>query len=92
MLYSEQIRAARAMLKITAAELAEMTGLALITIQRMESNNEFLKKASMETVNKIKDALEKKGIKFLSPQEKDNIDGVGTRYFPSQNEKIVKNK
>ncbi len=84
MLYSEQIRAARSMLKITAAELAEITGLALITIQRMESNNEFLQKASMETVSKIKNALEKKGIKFLAPQEKDKIDGVGVRYFPDK--------
>ena len=66
MLYSGQIRAARGMLKISAAELAKEAGLALFTIQRLEKEDKALQKASMETVAKIKKTLQNKGIKFLN--------------------------
>jgi len=87
MLYSEQIRAARSLLKITTSELAEITGLAAITIQRLESDNSAITKAAYGTLDKIKTALEEKGIKFLPPQEKGNLAGVGIRYFPVENKK-----
>lgn len=80
MIASSQIRASRAMLRISASQLAEATGLALFTIQRLERDDAAIQKASMDTIVKIKNYLEKSGIKLLSPKEKNGrYYGVGLR-------------
>ncbi len=71
----EQIRAARALLKWSARELAEKVGLGLTTIQRME-NEAGLESALNKNVNAVKKALEEGGVEFIP----ENGGGAGVRF------------
>jgi hypothetical protein len=46
-----------------------------------KTDENAIKKANNDTITKIKEALEDKGIKFLSPKERGSLDGVGVRLF-----------
>jgi transcriptional regulator with XRE-family HTH domain len=64
MITAEQIRAARAILRLEQVTLAEMSGLSVETIKRLERQSGTLQ-ATQETVDRIKKALELAGIEFL---------------------------
>ena len=64
MISGEQIRAARALLGLSASELAEASGVGWATIQRFESQNGVPASRS-GTLERIKDALEDRGVEFL---------------------------
>lgn len=64
MLAAAQIRGARALLGISATELAEASGVDLRTIQRFESVAGVPKSRS-GTLTRIKETLENAGITFL---------------------------
>ncbi len=81
MLFSAQIRAARALLGISQDELAKISDISSFTIKKMEISQENLDNANQKTVKKIKNALEKRGIRFLQPKENGGISGIGVRYF-----------
>jgi transcriptional regulator with XRE-family HTH domain len=63
MLTSDQIRAARALVRWSARELAEKADLSLPTIQRLEAA-EGVPSTSVQTLISIKAALEKVGVEF----------------------------
>ena len=63
MLTSEQIRAARAMLRIEQRDLAEKSGVSLETIIRIERTPGQIS-AYTGTVDKLRRALESAGIEF----------------------------
>jgi transcriptional regulator with XRE-family HTH domain len=63
MLTSEQIRAARAMLRIEQRELADKSGLSLETVKRIERTPGPIS-AYTCTVDKLRRALESAGIEF----------------------------
>lgn len=63
MLTSEQIRAARAMLRIEQRELADKSGLSLETVKRIERTPGPIS-AYTGTVDKLRRALESAGIEF----------------------------
>jgi transcriptional regulator with XRE-family HTH domain len=63
MLTSEQIRAARAMLRIEQRELADRSGVSLETIKRIERTPGPIS-AYTGTVDKLRRALESAGIEF----------------------------
>ena len=63
MLTSEQIRAARAMLRIEQRELADKSGLSLETVKRIERTPGPIS-AYTSTVDKLRRALESAGIEF----------------------------
>jgi transcriptional regulator with XRE-family HTH domain len=63
MLTSDQIRAARALVRWSARELAEKADLSLPTIQRLEAA-EGVPSTSVQTLIAIKAALEKMGVEF----------------------------
>jgi transcriptional regulator with XRE-family HTH domain len=65
MLTSEQIRAARAMLRIEQRELAERSGVSLETIKRIERIPGVVS-AYTSTVAAIQSALEAAGIEFTN--------------------------
>ncbi len=69
---------------MSALELADISNVSAGTIRNLERSDEAIKKASLDTVSKIKAALEKKGIKFLNPSEQEDgsLSGYGVRYFP----------
>ena len=60
----EQIKAARAMLGITAAQLAKISGVGGTTIRRYEMGS-GIPNANIQNVMKIKTALEAQGIEFV---------------------------
>lgn len=60
----EQIRAARALLGWTAADLAEASGVSYPTVQRMDAAKGLVS-GRHETVEAIRRALEAQGIQFL---------------------------
>lgn len=64
MISAAQIRAARALLGISAAELADRSGVDLRTIQRFETAGGVPKSRS-GTLNRIQEALEGAGIVFF---------------------------
>ncbi|HXP76958.1 MAG TPA: helix-turn-helix domain-containing protein [Stellaceae bacterium] len=65
MLTSSQIRAARALVRWSARELAERARLSLPTIQRLEAA-EGMPSTSVKTMLAIKAALENVGVEFTN--------------------------
>lgn len=84
MISAAQIRAGRALLGISAAELAEMSAVDLRTIQRFESA-EGIPKSRSGTLQRIKETLEENGIVFIG--DPNTFPGVQLRREPT-----VKNK
>lgn len=70
-----QIKAARDLLGITQAELCEETGIPLITLRRIEGRPDHSGLVSEDTVSRIKNALEARGIQFL--EGGDVAEGIG---------------
>jgi transcriptional regulator with XRE-family HTH domain len=67
MLTSDQIRAARALVRWSARELAEKADLSLPTIQRLEAA-EGVPSTTVQTLMSIKAALEKVGVEFTDDE------------------------
>ena len=74
MLTGQQIRMARSALKWSARELAELTGLAMKTIQRIEATDSTPSSYS-STLTDLKVCFEAAGIEFIGTPE----DGPGVR-------------
>ena len=75
MITSGQIKAARALLGMTATKLAELSGVAYTTVVRMESS-EGIPSGQVKTLDSVQKVLEEAGIEFLgSPEE-----GAGVRW------------
>jgi len=72
---SDQIRAARALLRWSGKDLAEKTGLGFSTLMRLEVL-EGVPTAQAKTLETIQKAFEKAGIEFLGSPE----DGAGVRW------------
>ena len=76
MFYSCQIKAARALIKMSQLELAEKTGLHIATIKKIENHQEAIESASMKTIKKITSILEGNGVQFLFGQN-NSLKGIG---------------
>ena len=75
MITSDQIRAARALLRWSGKVLAEKTGLGFSTLMRLEVLD-GVPSAQAKTLENIQKAFEKAGIEFIgSPDE-----GAGVRW------------
>lgn len=74
----EQIRAARMLLGITAQELAELAGVSVPTIQRMDSAKGTVS-GRHDTVEKVRRALKAQGIQFLEAGDTSKGRGVVLR-------------
>jgi predicted transcriptional regulator len=75
MITVEQIRGARAMLRWSARELAERSGVSLPTIQRMEAAT-GIPPGLTKNIVAIEKALESAGIEFIDG----NAHGPGVRF------------
>lgn len=71
----EQLRAARAMIGLSQAELAERVGQSTMTIRRAETSGGPI--VAGQTIDAIRAALEKAGVVFLA--ENGNGPGVALR-------------
>ena len=63
-----QIRAGRALLGISAKDLADLAGVSWATIQRYEAGG-GAQQRSRDTLAKIQQALEREGVEFLGDPE-----------------------
>ncbi len=78
MIIAQQIRAARALLGIDQKQLAEMAGVSLPTIQRMEAS-EGQVRGTVDTLVKVIGALETAGIEIIGEHAPSGGIGRGVR-------------
>lgn len=78
-IFAAQIRAARGLLQISQIELSAESGLGLQTIKNLEKDDAAIGKASNNTVKKIRECLENKGIKFTFIKEDGQISEAGVK-------------
>lgn len=78
MITSQQMRAARALLRLDQRQLAELAGLSLPTIQRMESSDGQVR-GVVDTLVKVITALEGAGIELLGENAPSTGAGRGVR-------------
>ena len=64
MITSDQIRAARALLKWSGKDLAERSGVGFSTIMKMESEL-GVPNSNFKTFEALKNAIEKAGVEFI---------------------------
>jgi len=72
---SAQIKAARALLGITVANLAELAGVGFTTIIRLESAD-GVPNGNIKTFDAVQKAFDKAGLEFIGTPE----DGAGVRF------------
>ena len=73
MITSSQLRAARALLKITAIDLASISGVGISTIKRFELS-EGVPSGNIKTIDALKKALENAGIEFIgTPDDRPGV-------------------
>lgn len=75
MITSDQIRAARALLKWSRADLADKSGVGFSSLMRLESA-EGIPASHVKTLEALKKAFEAAGIEFIGTPE----EGAGVRW------------
>ena len=75
MITSGQIKAARALVGMTATKLAELSGVAYTTVVRMESSD-GIPSGQVKTLDAVQRVLEDAGIEFIGTPES----GAGVRW------------
>ena len=81
MIDAAQVRAARALLNVSQADLARLASVHVATIRRLEAATEI--RGAAETLWKIQIALEAAGIEFI-PAEGGKGPGVRLKTVPRQ--------
>lgn len=78
MITSFQMRAARALLGVDQKTLAELAGVSLPTIQRMEASTGNVR-GVVETLMRVVDAFERAGVELIGEQARSDSGGRGVR-------------
>jgi transcriptional regulator with XRE-family HTH domain len=78
MITAGQLRAARALIGLDQRKLAELAGLSLPTIQRMEAS-EGVVRGNVESLTKLVDALNAAGIELIGDGAVSQSGGRGVR-------------
>jgi transcriptional regulator with XRE-family HTH domain len=84
MIDAAQIRAARALLDLSQAELAKLASVSAATVKRLEAATEV--RGAAETLWKIESTLEERGIEFI-PAEAGRGPGVRLRQMAGGRQK-----
>jgi transcriptional regulator with XRE-family HTH domain len=79
MITAAQMRAARALLGIDQRQLAELSGVSLPTIQRMEASEGNVR-GVIDTLTKIVDAFDAAGIELIGDNATSLGHGRGVRF------------
>ncbi|CAN7638828.1 helix-turn-helix domain-containing protein [Pararhizobium sp. LjRoot235] len=79
MITAAQLRAARALLDIDQKTMAEMAGVSLPTIQRMEASLGNVR-GIVDSLTKVIEALNRAGIELLSEYTHNDGGGRGVRF------------
>ena len=78
MMTAGQLRAARALLGIDQKTLAELSGVSMPTIQRMEAS-EGVVRGTVETLTKVIEALNRAGVDLIGDNARSDAGGRGVR-------------
>ncbi|WP_375762778.1 MULTISPECIES: helix-turn-helix domain-containing protein [Bradyrhizobium] len=78
MITANQLRAARALLNIDQRQTAELAGLSVPTIQRMEASDGVIR-GNVDSLMKLVSALENAGIELINPGVTSSAGGRGVR-------------
>lgn len=78
MITSAQLRAARALLGIDQKKLAEMSGLSVPTVQRMEASEDMIR-GNVDSLMKLIAALETAGVEAIADGAASQGGGRGVR-------------
>jgi transcriptional regulator with XRE-family HTH domain len=78
MITAAQLRAARALLGIDQRQLADLCGLSLPTIQRMEASTGTVR-GVVESLIKVVDALNRAGVELIGEHARSDGGGRGVR-------------
>jgi transcriptional regulator with XRE-family HTH domain len=79
MIIAAQLRAARALLGIDQQTLADLAGVSLPTIQRMEASQGNVR-GVVETLTRVVEALNAAGIELLGDNARSDAGGRGVRF------------
>ncbi|MDQ2082049.1 helix-turn-helix transcriptional regulator [Xanthobacteraceae bacterium Astr-EGSB] len=79
MITSAQMRAARALLGIDQRQLAELSGVSLPTIQRMEASDGTVR-CVVDTLTKVVEAFDAAGIDLIGDNATSSGGGRGVRF------------
>lgn len=83
MISAGQLRAARALLGIDQRRLAELSGLSLPTIQRMEASDGVIR-GNVDSLMKLVAALEAAGIELIADNADSRARGRGVRLLDTK--------
>lgn len=78
MITAHQLRAARALLNIDQRQTADLAGLSVPTIQRMEASDGVIR-GNVDSLMKLVSALENAGIELIGPGVASTTGGRGVR-------------
>jgi transcriptional regulator with XRE-family HTH domain len=78
MITAAQLRAARALLGLDQRDLAELAGLSLPTIQRMEASEGVIR-GNVDSLTKLVSALDAAGIELIGEGASSQASGRGVR-------------
>ena len=78
MITANQLRAARALLNIDQRQMAELAGLSVPTIQRMEASDGVVR-GNVDSLMKLVSALDGAGIELINPGVPSATGGRGIR-------------
>ena len=81
MITAAQMRAARALLGIDQRELAELSGVSLPTVQRMEASEGNVR-GVIDTLTKVVEAFDRAGIELIGDNAVSREGGRGVRFKP----------
>lgn len=79
MITAAQMRAARALLGMDQRQLAELSGVSLPTIQRMEGSEGHVR-GIVETLIKVVDAFDRAGVELIGENTPSMGSGRGVRF------------
>ena len=79
MITAAQMRAARALLGIDQRALAELSGVSLPTIQRMEASEGNVR-GVVDTLTKVVEALNQAGVELIGDNAASSAGGRGVRF------------
>lgn len=90
MISADQLRAARALLKMDQRQTAELTGLSLPTIQRMEASDGVIR-GNVDSLMKLVSGLERAGVELLGPGSPSSGTGRGVRLREDTGKSRIRN-
>lgn len=78
MITGSQMKAARALLGIDQKELAQLAGVSIPTIQRMESSDGIVR-AVVDSLEKVANAINQAGVELIGSGARSEGEGRGVR-------------